>query len=177
MQELTQPELFSPIYENVTTVQTTIGKVVDKVDDLWQKFQELQDVGVPFGKIAAAAAAVGPSLMVAGKAVSAVGTAISGIRKVASTLSSGFGMLSKLSAVLGGLSTPVFLVVAAIAALAAGFIYCYTTSEDFRNTVSDVFSGILPAIQTVINTLKPLFQEFGTKLSELFQAISPTIET
>lgn len=177
LQELTQPELFSPIYENVTTVQTTIGKVVDKVDDLWQKFQELQDAGVPFGKIAAAAAAVGPSLMVAGKAVSAVGTAISGIGKVASTLSSGFGMLSKLSAVLGGLSTPVFLVVAAIAALAAGFIYCYTTSEDFRNTVSDVFSGILPAIQTVINTLKPLFQEFGTKLSELFQAISPTIET
>lgn len=177
LQELTQPELFSPISENVTTVQTTIGKVVDKVDDLWQKFQELQDAGVPFGKIAAAAAAVGPSLMVAGKAVSAVGTAISGIGKVASTLSSGFGMLSKLSAVLGGLSTPVFLVVAAIAALAAGFIYCYTTSEDFRNTVSDVFSGILPAIQTVINTLKPLFQEFGTKLSELFQAISPTIET
>lgn len=177
LQELTQPELFSPISENITTVQTTIGKVVDKVDDLWQKFQELQDAGVPFGKIAAAAAAVGPSLMVAGKAVSAVGTAISGIGKVASTLSSGFGMLSKLSAVLGGLSTPVFLVVAAIAALAAGFIYCYTTSEDFRNTVSDVFSGILPAIQTVINTLKPLFQEFGTKLSELFQAISPTIET
>lgn len=177
LQELTQPELFSPIYENVTTVQTTIGKVVDKVDDLWQKFQELQDAGVPFGKIAAAAAAVGPSLMVAGKAVSAVGTAISGIGKVASTLSSGFGMLSKLSAVLGGLSTPVFLVVAAIAALAAGFIYCYTTSEDFRNTVSDAFSGILPAIQTVIDTLKPLFQEFGTKLSELFQAISPTIET
>lgn len=177
LQELTQPELFSPIYENVTTVQTTIGKVVDKVDDLWQKFQELQDAGVPFGKIAAAAAAVGPSLMVAGKAVSAVGTAISGIGKVASALSSGFGMLSKLSAVLGGLSTPVFLVVAAIAALAAGFIYCYTTSEDFRNTVSDAFSGILPAIQTVIDTLKPLFQEFGTKLSELFQAISPTIET
>lgn len=176
LQELTQPELFSPISENVTTVQTTIGKVVDKVDDLWQKFQELQDAGVPFGKIAAAAAAVGPSLMVAGKAVSAVGTAISGIGKVASALSSGFGMLSKLSAVLGGLSTPVFLVVAAIAALAAGFIYCYTTSEDFRNTVSDVFSGILPAIQTVIDTLKPLFQEFGTKLSELFQAISPTIE-
>lgn len=177
LQELTQPELFSPISENVTTVQTTIGKVVDKVDDLWQKFQELQDAGVPFGKIAAAAAAVGPSLMVAGKAVSAVGTAISGIGKVASTLSSGFGMLSKLSAVLGGLSTPVFLVVAAIAALAAGFIYCYTTSEDFRNTVSDFFSGILPAIQTVIDTLKPLFQEFGTKLGELFQAISPTIET
>ena len=174
LQELTQPELFSPISENVTTVQTTIGKVVDKVDDLWQKFQELQDAGVPFGKIAAA---VGPSLMVAGKAVSAVGTAISGIGKVASTLSSGFGMLSKLSAVLGGLSTPVFLVVAAIAALAAGFIYCYTTSEDFRNTVSDFFSGILPAIQTVIDTLKPLFQEFGTKLGELFQAISPTIET
>ena len=174
LQELTQPELFSPISENVTTVQTTIGKVVDKVDDLWQKFQELQDAGVPFGKIAAA---VGPSLMVAGKAVSAVGTAISGIGKVASTLSSGFGMLSKLSAVLGGLSTPVFLVVAAIAALAAGFIYCYTTSEDFRNTVSDFFSGILPAIQTVIDTLKPLFQEFGTKLGELFQAISPTIDT
>ena len=83
---------------------------------------------------------------------------------------------------------PIGLVVAAIAALAAGFIYLWNTSEGFRNfwiglweTIKTAASGVWEAIKsaadTVINALIAGWQSVATFFSELWSNITTTVST
>lgn len=54
---------------------------------------------------------------------------------------------------------PIVLIVAAIAALVAGFIYLWNTSEGFRNFWIGLWEGIKSAVETVWNALVVFFTE------------------
>ena len=85
-------------------------------------------------------------------------------------------------------ANPIVLVVAAIAALAAGFIYLWNTSEGFRNfwiglwetiksAASGVWEGIKAAADTVINALQTGWQAFSSFFSDLWNGIVTTVST
>lgn len=206
LQELTQPELFSPISENVTTVQTTIGKVVDKVDDLWQKFQELQDAGVPFGKIAAAATAAGPALIIVGNAVSTLGSGFSGLSGILGSISSAFsGEMSsigkwaesfvkkcknmktpfeELSTALGPLKTAISSLVsggfarlsAAFSTVAALFPSITIPLIVLKTKLVAVGSGITTVFGGIAAKLGPVFTQIGTIASKFGAALSSVLK-
>ena len=57
------------------------------------------------------------------------------------------------------LANPITLIVAAIVALVAGFIYLWKTSEDFRNFWIGLWEGIKNAVSTVIDGIVTFFTE------------------
>ena len=87
-------------------------------------------------------------------------------------LRSGFGLLKGVIAAIGG---PIALVGVAIAALAAGFVFAYTHSEEFRNKVNGLVASLGQALGPVIhaigdfftNTLIPAFQQAAPVVGEI----------
>ena len=75
-------------------------------------------------KIALAAAAMGPLLVVIGKVISSVGGLMSFISKVPTMIAGAKTAFSTLGAAIGGISAPVVAVVAVIAVLIAAFVHC-----------------------------------------------------
>ena len=80
--------------------------------------------------IALLAAALGPVLIIIGKVISAVGTIMTIIPKLAgviNTVKTAFGALNEVM-----LANPIAILIAAIAALVAAFVYLWNTNEEFR---------------------------------------------
>lgn len=106
----------------------------------------------------------------------------------ASTMGAAF--LNGLKAIPVGISlliSPVGAIVAAIGLLAAGFLYCWNTSEEFRSSISETLSGLMPFVDLLITqvgelakTLLPVLGSgigvVGAALGELATAAMPLIE-
>lgn len=81
--------------------------------------------------------------------------------------------LGGLAGVVGLLASPVVIVVAAVAALAAGFVYLWNTSETFRNGVTQVWE----TIQSVFGTLADWFMStVVTPVVSYFQSLGAQLE-
>lgn len=115
----------------------------------------------------AVAAALGPIITTFGILAVSIGsimtlmaplaTAIAEAGGVAAFLSSGF---STLGAAIAGISWPIVGIIAAIAALGAGFVIAYKKSETFRNVVNKAINGVKQAFVTAGNIIKGFFQLF-----------------
>lgn len=113
------------------------------------------------------AALAGPAMIMT-KITSMMTTAKASV----SLLKSGFGLLKGGIAAIGG---PLTLVGVAIAALAAGFVFAYTHSEEFRNKVNGLVASLGQALGPVIhaigdfftNTLIPAFQQAAPVVGEI----------
>lgn len=88
---------------------------------------------------------------------------VGGLSGIISTVK---GAVSGLFAVLS--ANPIAIVVAAVAALTAGFIALYNSNEQFRNAVNTLFSQLA----TIFG---PALQQIGTMVSELVANISATV--
>ena len=143
----------------------TIQKVTEFIQGLVDKFNALtpaqQQTIVKIGMLVAA---LGPVLVVVGKVISSVGTIMTFAPKIVSGVQSVIGVGSKL---MGGLkalwgvimANPIVLIVAAIAAAVAAFIYFWNTSEDFRAFWINLWSAIKTAVQTVVDGIITFFTE------------------
>lgn len=89
-------------------------------------------------KIAGIAAAIGPVLLVVGKLISVVGGLI---------------------AVFNPVTLKIALVVAIVAALAAGFMYLWNRSEELRDAVQQAFERIKAAVVQAIDEVKRVLDE------------------
>lgn len=67
------------------------------------------------------------------------------------------------------------IIIAAIAALVAGFIYLWKTNEGFRNAVTQIWQSILDFIQPIIETISNIIQTVFGALSEWWNENQNTI--
>ncbi|MEG0991078.1 MAG: hypothetical protein RSN88_09470, partial [Gordonibacter sp.] len=147
--------------------------------------------------------------------VSGFASKIGGLSGIASTVGSAVGMIGTkintfgsavtlcgggvkgLVSVLGGMLNPVTLIVAAIAALAAGFVYLMATNEGFRSTVmglveqigaglapilqivsqavQNLAATVLPMLTSMINMLLPVIAQIITVILQVVAALAPVV--
>lgn len=105
--------------------------------------------------IALLAAALGPVLIVVGKVITAVGTIMTIVPKVAGVINVVKGAFAALNATMH--ANPIVLIIAAIAALVAAFIYLWNTNEDFRQFWIDLWNNIKEIAVAVWEALKEFF--------------------
>ena len=118
--------------------------------------------------IALIVAAIGPVLIVVGKIISAVGTIMTIVPKVAAAIKAVKGAFAGLNAVMA--ANPIILVIAAIAALVAAFIYLWNTSDEFRQ----FWIGLWENIKAVAIAV---WEAISTFFSQAWEAIKSTAET
>ena len=127
----------------ISDVVTKVSEVITKVAQVVQESPALQAIIIG---VATALATLGAALAISA-AIQAVTTA--------------FGLLNTAM-----LTNPIFLVITAIAALAAGLAYAYTHCETFRNAVNQAFevikSVVIAALETVRIVISTVFSAIVT---------------
>lgn len=146
-------------------VRTIVGWIQKFVDWLNSMDEGTRKVIVT---IALVAAAIGPVLIIVGKVISAVGTIMTIIPKLAGVI----GIVQKAFAALNAvmLANPIVLVIAAVAALVAAFIYLWNNCEEFRQFWIDLWESIKEIAIAVWEGLKEFF-------SAAWEAIRTTAAT
>jgi phage-related protein len=157
-----------------------IGQVFDPVrarlasglSDLAMRFQALPDSVIVVGVVVASlAAAIGPLIFVVGQLFTSYAAIITQAPKVAQALGTIGQVIStnvipavtKLYALI--VANPVGVLVVALAALAAGFVYVYQRSETFR----EVTAGI---VEPVLNLARAIREGLGATLIWLGDAFT-----
>ena len=115
--------------------------------------------------IALLAAALGPVLIIIGKVISAVGTIMTIVPKLAGVINTVKTALGALNAVM--LANPIAIVIAAIAALVAAFVYLWNTNEEFRQFWISLW-------ESVKETAIQCWQAISAFLSQAWEAIRNT---
>ena len=110
--------------------------------------------------VAAFAAALGPVLIVVGKVISSVGTILTLIPKLAPLLTGVKTAFAALNATM--LANPIMLIITAITALVAAFIYLWNNCDGFRQFWIDLWEKI----KEVFNNIKEFITGFAKKAFE-----------
>ena len=158
-------EILIPAVRDVVSI---IQNVVDWFNKLPQPMKEV------ITKVLAVAAAVGPLLIIGGKLVSGIGSILTIGSKIAPLMSG----ISSVAGILGGglkalwgvmLANPITLVIAAIAALVAGFIYLWNNCEGFRQFWINLWEGIKQVVSAAWQAITTFLQETWTAISTAAQ--------
>lgn len=118
--------------------------------------------------VALIAAALGPVLIIIGKIITAVGTIMTIVPKVVGVIKAVKTAFLALNATM--LANPIVLIIAAIAALVAAFIYLWNNCDEFRQFWIDLWGSIKEIAVAVWEGLKEFF-------SAAWEAIRTTAET
>ncbi len=160
----------------------TIRNVVSKIQEWVQKLQQM-DEGTrnTILKISGLAAAIGSLLIIIGTLTSAIGKGISafanlgkGILTLVEQANLGVGAGGAVANALSALTGSIGLVIAAVAALVAGFITLWNTNEEFRNAVKLIWSQVVAAFREMEEEIFSVLQGLGVDIKnfgELFSAI------
>ena len=119
--------------------------------------------------VALLAAALGPVLIVIGKVISAVGTIMTVVPKIASAISAVKTAFAALNVTM--LANPIVLIIAAITALVAAFIYLWNTNEGFRQFWIDLWEGIKQAVITAWNAITSFLSTAWENILSLAQTV------
>ena len=146
-------ELLMPAVKNI------VSAIQGFVDGLNKMSPEMKNTIVT---IALVAAAVGPVLIIVGKVISAIGTIMTIIPKLSGAITAVKTAFSGLGAVLA--ANPFVLIIGAIVALVAAFIYFWNTSEEFRQFWINLWEKVKEVVGAAIEAI-------GAFLSGLWDAI------
>lgn len=152
-------EMIMPVIRSAVTF---IQGIVDKLNSMDESTRKV------IITIAAVAAAIGPVLIMVGKIISAVGTIMTIVPKVAGAINAVKGAFAALNTVM--LANPIGIIIAAIAALVAAFIYLWNTNEDFRQFWIDLWENVKEVAIAVWEAIKTFF-------TQAWEAIKTTCET
>lgn len=114
-------------------------------------------------------AAVGPVLIIVGKIMSAVGTIMTVVPKLAGVINTVKTAFAALNTTM--LANPIFLIIAAITALVAAFIYLWNTNEEFRQFWIDLWENIKEVAIAVWTAIKEFFVSAWEVISNAAQTI------
>ena len=189
-------DVMLPVVANIAQV---VAGFADFLNQLGQANPALLQTTVVIGGIVAA---IGPLLLILGSLASAIGNIlelkalISEAGIITSVISKISGVFTSLGAIITGtvipaiqslwafmLANPITFVIAAIAALVAGFIYLWNNCESFRNFWINLWDNIVETVQNIptyfenaLNAIGDTFnsikETITTKLSETWQSIT-----
>ena len=125
--------------------------------------------------IALLAAALGPVLIVIGKVISAVGTIMTVVPKIAGVINTVKGAFAALNTTM--LANPIVLIIAAIAALVAAFIYLWNNCDGFRQFWIDLWENVKQVAITVWNAIKEFFSQVWEAIKGVFTTVFNVIKT
>ena len=153
-----------------------IASLAEKISALTQWFSGLSDgqkqAIVMFGLIVAA---IGPVLIVVGKVISAVGTIMTIVPKVAGVINTVKTAFAALNTTM--LANPIVLIIAAITALVAAFIYLWNNCEEFRQFWIDLWNQVKEIAVTVWEGIKAFFQAVWEAIKTIFTTVFEIIKT
>ena len=157
-----------------------LTKFLDKVTEWINKFNSL-DQGTKniILVITGLITIIGPLLIIIGKIISAGGVIFGLLSKVSGAIAGVSAGTGTLSTVLTTLTGPIGVVIGVITALGTAFVYLFNTNEEFRNKAMEVWNSlvnlfnetIIPAFNTIkaavmsaLNTVWKLWQQLWEKL-------------
>ena len=154
----------------IRQIVSWIQKLADKLNGM---DEQTRKTIVTIGLVVAA---IGPALIVIGKIISAVGTIMTIIPKVKAAITAVKGAMSALNVTM--LANPIGIVIAAVAALTAAFIYLWNTNEDFRKAITNIWNGIVKkfkeffqGITDRLNALGFNFKDFGEVVKAVWDGL------
>ncbi len=128
------------------------NKVIDSVGKAYNWFMKLSPAVQQFiGIIAGVAVAIGPVLVVVGKLLT--------------TIEPAWGLIKKIGSALAFLVSPMGLVIVAVTALVAAFIYLWNTNEAFREAVIRIWGNIQSFISTAITNVSSFIRDTWSNLT------------
>ncbi len=182
----------SQLKARITEVAVEIGEMLmpylekgmSKIEEwvaAWKNLSDEQKENIL--KMAAFAAAIGPVLLVVGKLIASIGSIVTvggklvgGIGKLLTLVKGASSAGSLLSTIFTALGGPIGIVVAAIAALAAGFAYLYTTNEEFRASIQQIVSTLQNNLAGAFEKIKPALASLKEAFDGLMTALAPVFE-
>ena len=166
-------DVMLPLVANIAQV---VAGFADFLNQLGQANPALLQTTVVIGGIVAA---IGPLLLILGSLASAIGNLMElrALMTGSSVLSSAIGRVSGLftslrNVIMGSvipaiqslwafmLANPITIVIAAIAALVAGFVYLWNNCESFRNFWINLWDNIVEVVTKIPETIQNLGQQF-----------------
>ncbi len=147
-------------------IRTIVGWIQSVVDVLNRMDERTKKVIMT---VALVVAALGPVLIIVGKVISAVGTIMSIVPKIAGVINVVKGAFAGLNAVM--MANPIILIIAAIAALVAAFIYLWHNCEGFRQFWIDLWEKIKEIAVEVWNGIKEFFSSIWNSIKSLAEKV------
>lgn len=138
--------------------------------------------------ILAVVGALAPLAPIIGTVVSIIGTIVSvigAIIPVISTVVTWFGTVSATCAVLGvsftSVLAPIVGLVAGIGLLVAAFVTALASSEPFRNSLAQIFQGLVTMVQPIVEAVIPVLVQIGQAfigmVTTVISALVPLVTT
>lgn len=93
------------------------------------------------------------------------------ITSLQAVLPSSISSFSSLGSTMLGLVNPVTIIISSIAALTAGFVYLYTTSDSFREKINGAFNNVAQNIKGVISGMVSIIQTIWS------QGVQPVVSS
>ncbi|WP_395152280.1 phage tail tape measure protein [uncultured Allofournierella sp.] len=148
-----------------------VEKVTSAIDAFTNFSPGVQKAVLVIGSIVAAA---GPVLIVVGKIISAVGTIMSIVPKLAGVMNVVKGAFAGINAIMA--ANPILLIITAIAALVAAFIYLWNNCEGFRQFWIDLWENIKQVTVVVWETIKNFLVAVWESIKSVFQTVFEVIK-
>ena len=159
-------ELLMPAIKSIVTA---VQGFVDKLNSMDEGTKKV------IVTIALIVAAIGPVLIVIGKVISAVGTIMTIVPKIAGVINTVKTAFMALNTTM--LANPIFLIIAAIAALVAAFIYLWNNCDGFRQFWIDLWENVKQVAITVWNAIKAFFSQVWDAIKTIFSTVFEVIKT
>ena len=163
-----------------TTIMSALAPTLEKVTGLIEKattwFNSLDEKTKQ--NIATAmvlVAGLSPVLMIIGKLVGAIGSLKLKFTDLSDKVDN---IKDKMQSLWGILSAhPIALVITAVGALVAGFIYLWNNCEGFRQFWIDLWEVIKQKTSEVVEAIKTFFTDMWTKITEIFNSVKETVQS
>jgi len=164
-------ELGTAFINSMIPTLEKVSGIVEKVTDWFNSLDEGTQSMI--GTILLVITAVAPVLMIAGRVISIIGSVVRSIDTIRNTMSLLSGGLSSLWGTL--LANPIALVVIAIVALVAGFIYLWNTSEEFREFWINLWESIKETVKNIVESVINFCTILKDKMKETWEKIKNTV--